>query len=180
MLFFTAAVLKESIYLQGCKHTLCLGGICLGNWEKWRALLLVPSPTFHIDPQASLQNCFLLKYRQHNKKKRKEKWGIKALEETIFREERRMWLWRWRLPAVSFLVAPDNPSMRRLATTVRTERQMHVWFLSFYLSLCYCLCSVQSLISAKRRVESAKNKTSRFWISPTVKQHYANAKLCWL
>lgn len=25
---------KEGIYLQGCKHTQCLGGTCLGNWGK--------------------------------------------------------------------------------------------------------------------------------------------------
>lgn len=70
--FGTAAALKESNYLQGCKHTLCLGGICLDNWEKWRGLLLVPSPTFHIDLQVSLQNCFSLKYTEQKKQKRKK------------------------------------------------------------------------------------------------------------
>lgn len=58
---FTPAVCKHNVHLQGCKHTLCLGGICLGIWEMWRALLLVLSPTFHTDLQASPQNCFSLK-----------------------------------------------------------------------------------------------------------------------
>ena len=61
---------EENVYLQGCKHTLCLGGICLGSWETWRALLLVPSPTFHIDLQASLQSCFSLKHPQQKKTER--------------------------------------------------------------------------------------------------------------
>ncbi len=125
-------MLKEKIYLQGCKHTLCLGGICLGNWEKWRALLLVLSPTFHIDLQASLQNCFSLKCTQHEKKSERLKlWKGGCLASKDVRP------WRWRLPAVSFLVAPDNPSMRRLATTVRAERQIHFWWKP--VTRTYCL-----------------------------------------
>lgn len=36
-----------------------------------------------------------------------------------------MWLLWLRSPAESLLVAPDNPSRRRLATTGGTQRQMH-------------------------------------------------------
>lgn len=83
------ASLNQNIYLQGCKHTLCLGGICLGNWEKWRCLLLVLSPTFHIDQQASLQSCSSLKIHTANRKE-EEKKEVKDLcfEEEIFRDSR--------------------------------------------------------------------------------------------
>lgn len=169
--FGTAAALKESNYLQGCKHTLCLGGICLDNWEKWRGLLLVPSPTFHIDLQVSLQNCFSLKYtQQENEKSEKCKLWRKAYS---WRED--VLLWWWRLPAVSFLVAPDNPIKRRLATTGRTERQIHLedmWYLDMYWAFFLLFC----LFSAPRMVESARKSNFRFWVSCNLHQHYANAK----
>lgn len=80
--FFNAAVLQEIIYLQGCKHTLCLEGICLGNWEKWRVLLQVLSPTFHIDLQASLQNCFSLNnIKQKEKKCQRSKFATEMISE---------------------------------------------------------------------------------------------------
>lgn len=69
--FPTRATLKQ-IYLQGCKHTLCLGDICLGNWEKWRGRLLVPSPMFRTDRRASLRNCFSLKQAAKWQKNRGE------------------------------------------------------------------------------------------------------------
>lgn len=109
---------KEGIYLQGCKHTRCLGGTCLGNWGKWRGLLLIPSPTFHTDRRASPLSCFSLKHTR-------EAWDY-VLKERVFNERRRGSKQPpppppWRLPAVSFLVAPDNPSKRRLATTGGAE-----------------------------------------------------------
>ena len=70
---------KENIYLQGCKHTLCRGDICLGNWEKWRALLLVLSPTFHIDLQASLQSCFLLNFIMQKERTEIKDWRRKDI-----------------------------------------------------------------------------------------------------
>lgn len=69
--FPTRAAPKQN-YLQGCKHTLCLGDICLGNWVKWRGRLLVPSPMFRTDREALLQNCFSLKQAAKWQKNRGE------------------------------------------------------------------------------------------------------------